>query len=97
MALLSSFCCFMHTPEETSEDEEKIGNQISIIRNKTLECIEKCVTGSSGIIHHSSLRTNELLQQIHILQNKYSILKQITIKCSTHTVHMKYRIEKQTL
>lgn len=84
MALLSSFCCFMHTPEDTSEDEENWKSDKDHIRNKTLEYIEKFVTSSGGIIHHSSLRTNELLQQIHILQNKYSILKKITLKCSTH-------------
>jgi len=48
----------------------------------TIVPIEKFVTGSSGIIQHSSLRTNELLQQVHILQGgKYCILKKITLKC----------------
>lgn len=56
----------------------------------TIEPFEKFVTGSSGIMHHSSLRTNELLQQVHILQGeKYCILKQITLKCSINTVQMK--------
>lgn len=76
MALWSSFCCFMHTPEETIKDEEKSGDQIRTILEIWQLNLLRFVTGSSGIIHHSSLRTNELLQQVHILQGeKYCILK----------------------